>query len=146
METLNYIGSKKKLFNKILQVCQENIKDLDKQCFADLFSGTGTVVFNMNNYCNKIIANDLEYYSYVINYALLKCNYTNKIQNIIDEMNNLEQFENGLIFKNFSNNENCERMFFINDNAKKSDAIRLYLNEILEKKIIENDEYYWLLY
>lgn len=145
METLNYIGSKKTLFNSILEVCQNNIKDMDKKTFADLFSGTGTIGYNMNKYCKKIVANDLEYYSYIINYALLKCNYSDKIKNIINDMNILEPIDDGLIYKNFSENENCERMFFTNENAKKCDSVRVYLNRLYDKKNICYKEFIFLL-
>jgi adenine-specific DNA-methyltransferase len=145
METLNYIGSKKTLFNNILEVCQNNIKDMNHKNFADLFSGTGTIGYNMNKYCKKIIANDLEYYSYVINYAILKCRYNDKIKNIICDMNNLNPIDNGLIYKNFSENENCERMFFTNENAKKCDSIRTYLNKLYNEKYINYEEFIFLL-
>lgn len=145
METLNYIGSKKKLFNNILDVCQKNITNLNDKIFADLFSGTGTVAFNMNKYCKKIIANDLEYYSYIINYALLKCQYTVSIQNIINDINNIKSIDNGLIFNNFSNNDKCERMFFTNNNAKKCDAIRIYIDKLFNNNNINYDEYIFVL-
>jgi adenine-specific DNA-methyltransferase len=145
MQTLNYIGSKKTLFNNILEICRKNINNLEKRSFSDLFAGTGTVGYNMNNYCKSVISNDLEYYSYVINYALLKCKYTKKIKKIIENINNIESVDTGLVYKNFSENENCERMYFTNDNAKKCDAIRIYLNELSNKQEITNKEYYFLL-
>jgi len=145
METLNYIGSKKTLFNNILDVCEKNIKNLNNYNFADLFSGTGTVGYNMNKHCKKIIANDLEYYSYIINYALLKCEYSDDIQCIINKMNKLNPIDDGLIYKNYSENENCERMFFTNYNAKKCDSIRIYLENIYNQKIINNEQFHFLL-
>lgn len=145
METLNYIGSKKTLFNNILEVCQNNIKDMNNKSFADLFSGTGTVGYNMNKHCKKIIANDLEYYSYIINNALLKCNYSDKLQQIIKDMNELKPVDNGLIYKNFSENDTCERMFFTNENAKKCDSARQYLNKLYEEKSINYEEFTFLL-
>lgn len=139
METLNYIGCKKTLFNTILKVCSDNIPELSQKTFADLFAGTGIVSFNMNKHCKQIISNDLEYYSYIINYALLKCNYNDKLKNIINTINNLEPIE-GLVYKNYSQHQNCERMFFSCDNAKKCDAIRQYLNiQYNDKKINYND-------
>jgi adenine-specific DNA-methyltransferase len=145
METLNYIGSKKTLFNSILEVCQNNISDMDSKSFADLFSGTGTIGYNMNKCSKKIVANDLEYYSYVINYALLKSVYSDKIDSIIDKMNNLDLIDTGLIYKNFSENDDCERMFFTNDNAKKCDAMRTYLNKLFEEKSVNYEEFMFLL-
>jgi adenine-specific DNA-methyltransferase len=145
MNTLNYIGCKHTLFNSILSVCQENIADMNNKTFMDLFAGTGTVGFNMTKYFNICNANDLEYYSYVINYALLKCNYTEKIQNIIDVCNGLKIVVEGLVYNNFSLNPNCERMFFTNENAKKTDTIRQYIQSLLELKSITQGEFYFLL-
>jgi adenine-specific DNA-methyltransferase len=146
METLNYIGSKKTLFKTLKYICDNNIYEHSKEklSFADLFAGTGTVGFNMNNYYSKIIANDLEYYSYVINYALLKCDCTEKIKIIIEDCNNLSSVK-GLIYNNFSPNPNCNRMFFTNENAEKCDAIRQYINILLKNDSITIDEYMFLL-
>ncbi len=141
METLNYIGSKKTLINNIIQICNDNINNIKELTFADLFSGTGTVSYNMNNICKYIISNDLEYYSYVINYALLKSKYSTKLDKIINIMNNLDIIEDGLLYLNYSK----ERMFFTHNNAKKADAIRKYLNDIYIKKEINKKEFMFLL-
>lgn len=145
MNTLNYIGCKHTLFNSLLTVCKENIDDMDNKTFMDLFAGTGTVGFNMSKYFKSCDANDLEYYSYVINYALLKCNYTEKLQDIIDVCNGLKTLVEGLVYNNFSINPNCERMFFTNENAKKTDTIRQYIQQLLELKLITQPEFYFLL-
>ena len=145
MQTLNYIGSKKTLFNNILNVCQKNIPSLSTCVFSDLFAGTGTVGFNMKSHCQQIIANDLEYYSYIINYALLKCLYTNQLEILINQCNQLEPINDGLMYKNYSPNDNCERMFFTNDNAQKCDAIRLYIHNLYIDNKITMDEYYFLV-
>ena len=144
MNTLNYIGSKHTLFNTLLSICKENVPDMNNKTFMDLFSGTGTVGFNMLDNFKKCDANDLEYYSYVINYALLKCNYTENIKKIIETCNNLEMIE-GLIYENFSPTEKCERMFFTNNNAKKTDAIRQYIQTQYNSKLITEKEYYGYL-
>jgi adenine-specific DNA-methyltransferase len=145
MQCLNYIGCKNTLFNSILKVCNDNIGDkLKEMHFLDIFAGTGIVGFNMQPKCKKISSNDLEYYSYVINYALLISNYSNKIQILIDDCNKLESIE-GLIYKNFSPNSNCERMFFTPENAKKCDAIRVHINKLYEIESITQNEYYFLL-
>jgi adenine-specific DNA-methyltransferase len=144
MNTLNYIGSKHTLFNTLLSICKDNVPDMKNKTFMDLFSGTGTVGFNMLDIFKNCDANDLEYYSYIINYALLKCNYTENIQKIIETCNNLEMIE-GLIYKNFSPTNTCERMFFTNNNAKKTDAIRQYIQTQYSSNLITEKEYYFLL-
>jgi adenine-specific DNA-methyltransferase len=110
----------------------------------DLFAGTGIVGFHMLNHFKICSANDLEYYSYIINYALLKCNYTENITKLIEICNGLEQVE-GLLYNNFSPTANCERMFFTNNNAKKCDAIRQYIETQYKTAQITEKEYYFLL-
>jgi adenine-specific DNA-methyltransferase len=144
MNTLNYIGCKHTLFNTLLSVCKENIDDIKNKSFMDLFAGTGVVGFNMVENFESCDANDLEYYSYIINFALLKCNYTENIKKHIEICNKLDMVE-GIIYENFSPTPKCERMFFTNNNAKKADAIRQYLNNQIETNIITEKEYYFLL-
>jgi len=56
-------------------------------------------------------ANDLEYYSYTINCALLKCPYTEKLALFIEKLNTPEGIE-GIISKHYSPTEECERLFY----------------------------------
>lgn len=133
MNTLNYIGCKHTLLNTLLSVFQANISDMKNSSFLDLFAGTGTVGFNVQKYTKSCDANDLELYSYIINFALLKCNYSEELSELIKKCNELVMKE-GLIYNNFSPTETCERMFFTNDNAKKADAIR----EFIETEYKEN--------
>jgi adenine-specific DNA-methyltransferase len=139
MNSLNYIGSKRTIFDKILATCQANIPDLESQTFMDLFAGTGYVGFNMQPYVRSVAANDLEYYSYVINKALHCCNYSDEIAHIIDTLNGLVGVK-GLIYQHFSNHAECERMFFTVENAMKCDAIRQYIQQYSGQSI-----YYFLL-
>ena len=63
---MNYIGSKLSL----LEFLEESInKVVDKNCdtFCDLFAGTGIVGSYFKRKGYKIIANDIQYYSYVLN-------------------------------------------------------------------------------
>ena len=63
---MNYIGSKLSL----LEFLDESInKVADKNCrvFCDLFAGTGIVGSYFKKKGYKIIANDIQYYSYVLN-------------------------------------------------------------------------------
>ena len=144
MNTLNYIGSKHTLLNTLLRVCKENVENMDKKTFLDLFAGTGSVGFTMNEYFASCSANDLEFYSYIINYALLMCKYDENIEKIIEICNNLDMVE-GLIYQNFSPSSSCERMFFTNNNAKKADAIRQYIQTQFETNKINDKEFYFLL-
>lgn len=79
MNTLNYIGCKNSLFKTIKSVILENIPDILKLSFLDLFSGTGI----MSDYCDIVVSNDLEYYSFVINNGLLCCSYSDKLKKLL---------------------------------------------------------------
>jgi adenine-specific DNA methylase len=55
--------------------------------FFDGFAGTGIVGQSFHNKYNfKVIANDLEYYSYIINSALLCSAYSDRLENIINDL------------------------------------------------------------
>jgi adenine-specific DNA-methyltransferase len=149
MNTLNYIGSKHTLCSTLIGVIKDVVPDLQSKTFMDLFAGTGSVGFQMQPLVSSCSANDLEYYSFVINSALLCCPYSEKLQQIIDECNALEGIE-GLVYNNFSphqtdNNSDCERMFFSNENAKRCDAMRQYieLQKVSERLLIA--EYYFMV-
>lgn len=144
MNTLNYIGSKQTLCPILIDIISKEVTNLNESSFLDMFSGTGSVSFRFQDITNNCASNDLEYYSYIINFALIKCSYSEKLQTILDTCNELEGV-NGLIYKNYSENEECERMFFISDNAKKCDAIRIYIEELKNDNGISQNEYYFLL-
>ena len=144
MNTLNYIGCKQTLCPIIIDIVKTEIPDLKSMSFLDMFAGTGTIGFRFQELTHICYANDLEYYSFVINSALLKCSYSTKLQNIIEQCNSLEGI-NGLIYNSYSENDNCERMFFTVENARKCDAIRKFIEELLNSKEINTNEYYFLL-
>jgi adenine-specific DNA-methyltransferase len=144
MNTLNYIGSKHTLSPLLTKIIHEEIHDLGHKSFLDMFSGTGTVAFRFQDLTNNCEANDIEYYSFVINNALIKCCYSTKLQDILDECNQLEGLE-GLVYHNYSENDKCERMFFTTYNAKKCDAIRIHIETLKHNLLITIYEYYFLL-
>ena len=70
---MNYIGSK----HSIIDFLEESIMDFTKKegkIFCDIFAGTGVVGkrFKMLGY--DVIANDIEFYSYVLNKHYLENN------------------------------------------------------------------------
>jgi adenine-specific DNA-methyltransferase len=144
MNTLNYIGCKHTLLNTLLGVFKENIPNMKSLSFLDLFAGTGTIGFNVQGLTKSCDANDLELYSYLINFALLKCNYSEELSELIQKCNELDMKE-GLIYNNFSPTETCERMFFTNENAKKADAIREFIQEEYLKSRITKNQFNFLL-
>ena len=49
------------------------------------------------------------------------------------------------IYKNYSPNKSCERMYLSSENAKRIDFIRLKIEEWYNNKLLKDDEYYYLL-
>jgi len=146
MNTLNYIGSKHTLCPTIIDIINKEIGliKLGSSSFLDLFAGTGSIGFNLQDLVSRFTANDLEYYSFVINYALLCCAYSEHLQNILNECNKLAGVK-GLIYENYSQNDGCERMFFTSENAQKGDAIRRHIESLKIANLITINEYYFLL-
>jgi adenine-specific DNA-methyltransferase len=71
MNTLNYIGSKQTLCPLLIKIISQELPNLKDFSFLDMFAGTGSVGFRFQELVNRCSANDLEYYSYVINCALI---------------------------------------------------------------------------
>jgi len=143
MDSLNYIGSKKTLLPTILQIIDQNIDvPLDQLTFGDLFSGTGIIAFTMKHKCKKVIANDLEYYSYIICRSLLSIEYTQSIQQQIDKLNSDPNLQcEGLISNTYS--PLGGRLFFTEENAKRIDYIRQSIGDdpfIVASLIVSSDK------
>ena len=65
--TIQYMGSKSRMLDSI---CMPIIKNKKIITVVDLFAGTGCVGFALSPY-KAIISNDFEYYSYILNEAIL---------------------------------------------------------------------------
>lgn len=113
---MNYIGSKLKLCQSFIPETIKSVcgSDLSKKVFCDLFAGTGIVGRTFKTLTKKVIANDLEYYSYVINknYIENHIDIPNK-REYIDELNNSKLVSNGFIYKNYCLGGSGERQFFL---------------------------------
>ncbi len=134
---MNYIGSKKRLSSFIKKTILDSVGDISCSVFCDIFAGSGVVSKIFKNDVQKIICNDIEYYSYVLNKNFIQNkNLPTNYQKYIDKLNALEPKE-GFIYKNYSLN----RLYFSNNNAKKIDAIR----EKIESFKNNQELYYFLL-
>lgn len=67
IQTLQYLGSKSRILD---YVCTPMLQHQEATTVIDLFAGTGAVGYAMQDY-KRIVSNDLEYYSYVVNQAIL---------------------------------------------------------------------------
>jgi len=163
---MNYIGSKLSL----LEFLEESInKVVGKNCdtFCDLFAGTGIVgrYFKTKGY--KIIANDIQYYSYVLNRHYIgnhkELNFAKLTKEILDlksidvkkrknfVCNYLSDLKGvkGFIYKNYclggTKDKEEPRQYFSDENGMRCDAIRQKIENWKKQNLISDDEYYFLI-
>lgn len=142
---MNYIGSKHKLSPFIKKTITSVVGEpLDTLIFCDLFAGTGIVGRAFKKQVKQVIANDIEYYSYVLNKNYIENNNSLKTNERIHFLNNLNGV-NGFIFNNYSENGSENRLYFSEVNGKKIDAIRQQIAQWKSLGEINNNEYFFLL-
>jgi len=159
---MNYIGSKIKLL-PFIDASINKVVDENCKVFCDLFSGTGSVSAHFKKKGFKVIANDIQYYAYVLNRQLIT-NHTklkfNQLKEILPELNNMIidkrkdyvcdyltkiEGKEGFIYLNYSPSEKSERMYLTNDNAKKCDAVRMQIENWKTQDLINEEEYFFLI-
>ncbi|MBU1017030.1 MAG: DNA adenine methylase [Patescibacteria group bacterium] len=163
---MNYIGSKLSL----LEFLEDSInKVVDKNCatFCDLFAGTGIVGSYFKKRGYKIIANDIQYYSYVLNRHYIgnhKELFFSKLGKKIPELKNIEiknrkrfvcdylsllKGKKGFIYKNYclggTKDEKEQRQYFSDKNGMLCDDIRQKIENWKKEKRISENEYYFLI-
>lgn len=137
---MNYIGSKYKLSSWIEQEIINSVGDVKNKIFCDLFAGTGIIGRIFKKRVKRVIANDIEFYSFVLirNYIKNHTDLKSKLE-AIEYLNNLPLREDGFIFNNYCSPAN--RLYFSDENGKKIDTIR----QEIEKFKNDSDLYYFLL-
>ena len=106
---------------------------------CDAFAGTGAVGYHFRKKGFTVIANDNQYYSYVVNRNLIqnKLLSLNKLQ-YLNELGGVE----GFIYNNYCAGSGSGRMYFSDDNGKRCDAVRQEIERMYVAKEINEDEYY----
>lgn len=142
---MNYIGSKHRLSDfiktTVTDVCGEN---LSHTVFCDLFAGTGSVGRNFKNLVGSVIANDLEYYSYVLNRNYIGNYKETDLRLYFKILNELEGAQ-GFIFEHYGEGGAGNRLYFSRENAQKIDAIRTKIEEWRLTGEVTEDDYFFLL-
>lgn len=147
---MNYIGSKFKLSDFIFESIKERVsKPLNECVFCDLFAGTGAVGRAFKGKVKKIIANDKEFYAFVLNKNYIE-NHT-KLENESFLVHNLANLKGvrGKIYENYSfggtKQKAHQRLYFSDENALKIDAIRQEIERLKKTNSINLNAYYFLL-
>lgn len=170
---MNYIGSKlslleflEKSINKVVDPAKNGAS---KNChvFCDLFAGTGIVgnYFKQRGY--KIIANDIQYYSFVLNKHYIENHKELKFLELTKELPGLKNIKikqrkdfvceylsnlkgaKGFIYKNYclggTKNQKEQRQYFSDENGMRCDGVRQKIEKWEKEKLINKNEYYFLL-
>jgi len=163
---MNYIGSKYSLLD-FLETSIRQVVGAGSKVFCDLFAGTGAVGTHFKKLGYQIIANDLQYYSYVLNRHYIgnhrpllfnglkdvvpkKCGMMFESQRhaVCDYLSNIKGIE-GFLYNNYaptgSAQNGTQRQFFSDENAMKGDAIRTQIETWKQSRNITDDEYFFLL-
>jgi adenine-specific DNA-methyltransferase len=157
---MNYIGSKFSLLGFIEKSVDE-ITGGDYFIVCDLFAGTGAVGKHFKRKGKKIIANDIQNYSYVLNRHYIGNHHPLKFLGLENEIDELKTSTNklkivceylsklkgvaGFIYQNYCLGGSGERQYFSDENGKLCDAVRARIDEWKKQNKITEDEYYFLL-
>lgn len=141
---MNYIGSKHKLKQFIKSEIEKIVGEMKDKVFCDLFAGTGAIGRAFKTESKKIIANDIEFYSYVLNQNYIGNHEEIEWRELVDELDDLEGVE-GFIYRNYCLGSGSERQYFSDENGKKIDAIRQKIEAWKNAERINENQYFFLL-
>lgn len=144
---MNYIGSKYSLLPFLTATIEDVAgKDISSKIFCDIFAGTGIVGRTFKPLVGKVISNDWEYYSYVLNRNYIGNHIEiNGKEEFVNELNRLKGGDNGFIYKNYCLGSGSGRQYFSDDNGKKIDAVRKKIEEWKDFGKVSEDLYFFLL-
>lgn len=147
---MRYIGSKVLMLDRIGSVINNFTENV--QSVTDVFSGTGVVARYFKKHAYSVYANDLLYFSYVLNKGYLEMKYpvSKQLKEMIDYLNNLSlqnapwfDLNSAFIYLNYSPSGYSQRMYFQSDNALKIDLVRQAIEKLKDE--ISEAEYFYLL-
>lgn len=163
---MNYIGSKLSLL-KFLEDSIKVVAGKKPQVFCDLFAGTGIVGSYFKRKGYKIIANDIQYYSYVLNRHHIGNHKQLTFSKLIEYIPELKRIEvknrkdfvcsylsnlkgtKGFIYKNYclggTKGKKEPRQYFSDQNGMRCDVIRQKIENWKKEKMVSDDEYYFLI-
>ena len=113
---------------------------------SDIFAGTGIVGKTFKTSVKKVISNDVEYYSYVLNKNYIENHRPLDNKNeLLDELNSLPLISDGFIYSNYCLGGNGERQYFSDDNGKRIDTMRTTIESWKNNGRISDNLYYFLI-
>jgi len=156
---VNYIGRKFSLLDFLGTEMRRRISP-DCRVFFDVFAGTGVVGKHFKQQGFRVVANDIQYYAYCLNRALLGLNrmprfadvpvvrrgHRSRHDAVLAYLNGLPGVE-GFVFHSYCPNgkDDGRRMYFTDVNGQRCDAIRIQLERWFEDGRLSESEYFYLL-
>lgn len=163
---MRYIGNKENILENIYSILQSN--EVQGKTFFDFFAGTTNVgrFFKSKDY--QVSSSDILYLSYCLQKAYIENNsepkfekllnyipqqnieslFSYPLESVVGYLNTLEGVE-GFIYKNYTPSGTKDlsqpRMYFIDENGKKIDAIRQQIENWKNEDLISETEYFVLL-
>lgn len=145
-QIITYIGNKRTLIYDIESQIKEikSVLKKEKLVCADLFSGSGIVSRMLKSHSSRLIVNDLENYSFIINSCYLtnkedfsREKYADFRKKILSEAEKTPQ--EGIISQNYApkddrNIQKDERAFYTRQNALLIDTYRALIEDIADEK------------
>ena len=147
-QLIPYIGSKRRLISLIDRAVEAT--GVMSGTFADFFAGSGVVSRYAKKRGFRVVTNDWEPYSYVLNSATISFNCAPCDDEMFDELNALPGIA-GFISNHYcpANDLNAdpqlERMYYTRQNGMKIDAIRTKIAEWAESGLISQGQMNYLL-
>ena len=145
---MRYIGNKENILDTIYVILQKN--NIKGTSFFDFFSGTTNVGRYFKGKGYKVFSSDILYLSYCLQKAYIENNtspsfskllsilpevksdsiFAEPLDRVVSYLNNVELVE-GFIYQNYTPSGTAclerQRMYFIDSNGKKIDAIRIQI-------------------
>ena len=148
-QIITYLGNKRNLIGYIEKEIEEISAKIGKEKLVcgDIFSGSGIVARMLKGHSSKLIVNDLENYSKIIN----SCYLTNrndfpqkKYAELRAEIESLAEKEkiSGIIAENYApkddgNIQKGERVFYTHENAVRIDTYRTLIDRIVTEETLK---------
>lgn len=146
---MNYIGSKQSLLDFLLSSIGGFTGTIDGdysgKIVCDGFAGTGAVSRAFRERGAKVVANDMQTYSF----ALLRHFVCNSTDDRMDKrrfetLNALEGVK-GFVYRNYCAGSGSGRMYYTDENGCRCDAIRQEIERLRVAGEISENEYWWYL-
>lgn len=156
---MNYIGSKYSLLDFLEEAVNKCEITKIEPVFCDIFSGTGIVAKKFKEEGYKVIANDIEEFSYALINHYVKNSKEIEIKEYIQKLNKLAGIKTGFVYNNYcpsgakskatkntkNGTEHIDRKHFTDQNGMIIDEARDLIDQWLKVGEINQEQFNYLL-